>query len=151
MRNITFIILIAISISGCSHIGAGRLGGFGPIKFRTDKKILRTGIDSLYKLHPEYNIPEKWEDFDSWSERGYDFLEGHILYFSSSPEEMYYVTILEGDETRIAIRAVNTGSPRWLLEEDFSSTEKERIEKRFDFEIISKLEKLTKSKSVRED
>jgi hypothetical protein len=148
MRNIVFIILTAISISGC---GAGTLGGFDPIEFETDKKTLRVGIDSLYKLHPEYAIPHKWKDFDNWTERGYDFLEGRILYFASSPEEMYYITILAGDETRVAVRAVHTGTGRWLLEEDFSVTERARIEKRFDFEIISKLEKLTKSKSVRKD
>lgn len=150
MRNIVIIILTTISISGCD-IGAGTLGGFDPIKFETDKKTLRMGIDSLYQLHPEYVIPDKWKDFDSWSEGGFDFLEGHILYFSSSPEEMYYVTILAGEETRIAVRAVNTGNNYWPKEEDFSLAEKARIEKRFDFEIISKLEKLTKSKSVRED
>ena len=150
MRNIVIILLTSFSISGCNS-GVGTLGGFDSIKFETDKKTLLTGIDSLYKQYPEYVIPDKWKDFDSWSERGYDFLEGQVLYFSSSPEEMYYITILAGDETRIAIRAVNTGSHRWLLEEDFSLTEKGRIERRFDLEIISKLEKLTKSKSVRED
>jgi hypothetical protein len=132
-------------------MSAGTLGGFDPIKFGTNKKTLRIAIDSLYKLHPEYSIPDKWKDFDNWSERGYDFLDGHILYFSTSPEEMYYVTILGGDETRIAIRAVHSGSYHWFLEEDFSMTEKARIAKRFDFEIISKLEKLTRSKTVRED
>jgi hypothetical protein len=150
MRSKAIIILTAFLTSAC-NIGAGTLGGFDSRKFETDKKTLQVGIDSLYKLHPEYVIPDEWKDFDSWSERGYDFLEGHILYFSSSPEEMYYVTILAGDEARIAIRAVNTGSRRWLLETDFLPKEKERIMKRFDFEIISKLEELTKSKTVRED
>jgi hypothetical protein len=150
MRNIAIIILTAISISAC-NIGAGTLGGFDSRKFETDKKTLVIGIDSLYKLHPEYSTPDKWKDFDNWTERGYDFLEGRILYFASSPEEMYYITILAGDETRVAVRAVHTGTGGWLLEEDFSLTEKERIETRFDFEIISKLEKLTKSKSVRVD
>ena len=141
-------ILTTISILGC---GAGTLGGFDPIKFETDKNTLGSALDSLYKLHPEYAIPDKWKDFDSWSERGFDFLNGRILYFSSPPEEMIYVTILAGDETRIAIRSVNNGQQRWLKEEDFSTADKERIERRFDSEIISKLEKLTKSKSVRED
>lgn len=150
MRTIAIIIITTIFISAC-NIGAGTLGGFDSRKFETDKKTLAIGIDSLYKQHPEYVIPDKWKDFDNWSERGYDFLDGRILYFTSSPEEMYYLTILAGNDTRIAIRAVHTGSGRWLLEDDFSLTEKERIEKRFDFEIISQLEKLTKSKSVRED
>jgi hypothetical protein len=150
MRHIAIIILTASSISAC-NIGAGTLGRFDSRKFETGKKSLVIGIDSLYKLHPEYTIPDKWKDFDNWSERGYDFLEGRILYFAASPEEMYYITVLAGDETRAAVRAVHTGTGRWLLEEDFSSTEKERIETRFDFEIISKLETLTKSKSVRED
>jgi hypothetical protein len=150
MRNIIFIILTMIAISGC-NIGAGTLGGFDSVKFETDKKTLGNSLDTLYKLHPPYTIPDKWKDFDNWSERGYDFLDGRILYFASSPEEMFYVTILAGDETRIAIRAVHNGQGRWLKEEDFSTTDKERIERRFDSEIISKLEKLTKSKSVRED
>ena len=150
MRSIAILIFTTIAISSC-NLGAGTLGGFDARKFETDKKTLAAGIDSLYKRHREYVIPDKWKDFDNWSERGYDFLDGRILYFPSAPEEMYYFTILAGDQTRIAIRAVHGGSGRWLLEEDFSLTEKERIEKRFDVEIISKLEKFTKSKSVRED
>jgi hypothetical protein len=146
MRNFLIIILITITISGC-NIGAGTLGGFDSIKFDTDKKTLLNALDTLYKLYPKYAIPNKWKDFDNWSERGYDFLNGRILYFESSPEEMFYVTILVGNETRIAIRAIHRGSGRWLLEKDFSLDEKERILKRFDFEIISKLKELTKSKS----
>ena len=70
---------------------------------------------------------------------------------------MYYVTFI-GDSTALAsttkigigIRALNKGSYKWLLNDDLDSKEKERIEKRFDDEIISKLEEYTKTKALKE-
>ena len=137
-------------------VGCGTLGdGFGEWNFPIPKKKLEIAIDSLYKIYPEYSIPEKWEKQNDWSERGYDFLESDIFYFKSSPEEMYYVTFI-GDSATLAnpsnvsigIRSVfKENTPKqWLLSDDVDSKEKIRIENRFASEIISKLEEYTKTK-----
>jgi hypothetical protein len=138
---------------GCGT-GAGTLGGFEPVTFSRPKEKIRKAIDSLFVVYPEYRIPEKWGYWDNWKERGYGFLQSYIFYFEGRPEEMYYVTILgdgktqaDSAHTEIAIRAINRGKNRWLLHEDLSEGEKDRIMRRFDSEIISKLKFLSKGKS----
>jgi len=143
-----------------SFLGCGTLGGIGNvIYFSTSKKKLEVAIDSLYSKHPEYRIPEKWKVFNSWSENGYGFLESRIFYFNSSPEEMYYVTFIgdsamlaDATKTGIGVRAVFNGDAngKWFLDQDLDSREKQRMEKRFDGEIISKLEEYTKTKISKE-
>jgi len=125
--------------------GCGTLGSFKVINFSVNKQPLSLAIDSIYKNYPYYKIPEKWKKFDTWAERGYDFLDSRIFYFKDSPEEMYYVTF-RGDKTTsangpisIAIRAVSKGKGKWLMQDDFSEKEIERIESRFEAEILSKI------------
>jgi isocitrate dehydrogenase len=74
---------------------------------------------------------------------------------------MYYVSFIGiGNDSihthnnfiRLAIRAVYTKRFRkWYYEKDFDEKEKERIENRFDKEIISKLEKYTGVKTRTEN
>ena len=104
-----------------------------------------SALDSFYNSYPEYKLPEKWKEYDNWDARGYNFMDSRIFYFRGSPEEMYYVT-LRGNKSAaseepaaIAIRAVSKGTGKWLLQEDFKRIEIERIESRFEAEILSKL------------
>ncbi len=146
-----YITILLISLS----CGAGTLGGFEPVTFPTSKTKLEEAVDSLFINYPQYHIPEKWQHLDNWNDRGYGFLQSNIFYFQNTPEEMYYVTYIGdqkmlADSTRIqiGIRAINNGANRWLLEEDLSPNEKHRIIKRFDSEIISKLEYYSKVKVI---
>ena len=158
---ITFAILsIGISRFSLESIGAGTLGGFDIRLFSTSKKNIEKAIDSIYINYPEYKIPEKWKARDNWSQQGCDFLDSRIFYFQNEPEEMYYVTFIgdsndviqhDTNHTRIAIRAVDNGVSGWVLEKDFSSGEKERIEERFDLEIISRLKNYAKTQAIKED
>ncbi len=50
----------------------------------------------------------------------------------------------------MAICAVNNGKIGWRKEKETGWLEKRRIEARFNEEIISKLEKYTKTKAIRE-
>jgi len=153
------LVLIVLTFSGC-FISAGTLGGFKAIDFPVSKRKLVSAIDSLYKSYPEYKIPDKWKSFDDWHARGYDFLDSRIFYFKLAPEEMYYISFI-GDANNatqtdttlssLSIRAVFNDAPKWLLEQDFNSVDKERIQKRFYNEIITKLEYYTKSKSIQEN
>lgn len=148
MKRLLLVALVAVIFSGC-NIGAGTLGSFNSRKFHFGKDDIISALDSL----EEYKIPDKWIEKDNWSKRGYDFLESRIFYLQNEPEEMYYVTYRGNSKVMVmSIRAVfDKNHVRWLLEEDFFNAEKERIESRFDKEIIAKLEKITNSKAERED
>ncbi|MCD0464980.1 hypothetical protein [Flavobacterium sp. ENC] len=144
-------LLVTACIISCD----GTLGGFNTISFPKSKKNIENAIDTLYSNYPDYRIPDKYKDFDNWSKSGYDFLDTRIFYFSQAPEEMYYVSFV-GDEEAfkdsthidIAIRAVFVGNKKkWFKQEDFSKEEESRIQARFNSEIISKLERYTKSKA----
>ncbi|WP_295671699.1 hypothetical protein [uncultured Mucilaginibacter sp.] len=113
-------------------------------------------MDSIFSKNPQYKIPEKWRDLDNWSQRGFGFLKGKIFYFKTSPEEMYYVTML-GDsidddiklKTTIAIRAINTGY-RWFKYNELSDEERKRINERFNEEIVPRLEVYTGNHASKE-
>jgi len=123
--------------------GCGTLGSFSIMHFSVNKKVLSLSIDSLYLNYPSYKIPEKWKKFDDWKDRGYGFLDSRIFYFRNNPEEMFYVTIT-GDtsaqsHSQMSIRAVCRGNAKWLLQENFSKSEIEKIELKFESEILSKI------------
>ncbi|MFL9832216.1 hypothetical protein ABS764_15295 [Flavobacterium sp. ST-87] len=150
--------LTSCFLTSC-FMGAGTLGGFDTRMFPTSKRKLVQGIDTLFSKYPNYKIPDKWKSRDDWKERGYDFLDSRIFYFPSDPEEMYYVTFygdandsiqLDTTKTGISIRAVENATSGWTLEDNTSSSDKKRIEARFDKEIISKLEQYTGTKATRE-
>ncbi|MDR7211676.1 hypothetical protein J2W48_003633 [Flavobacterium piscis] len=149
-----FILLFSCLLISCD----GTLGGFDNRNFETPKQNIEKAIETLLVKNPELEIPEKWNDNDNWKKRGFGFLDTRIFYFQSEPEEMYYVSFVEdGNEkqnkngpTILAIRSVFTKRHnQWLKEEDFDYNTKERIENRFDTEIISKLEKYSGLKATR--
>ncbi len=160
MTPIRFILTtFTFLLAGCGF-GAGTLGGFEIINFPTSKRTLVASIDSLYAQYAEYKIPDKWKKRDDWKERGYDFLDSRIFYFKSEPEEMYYVSfygdankLIQADTTRtgISIRAVdNDANYIWTKESDISFSEERRINKRFQNEIVSKIEEYTNTTAKRE-
>src|SRR4051812_13486729 len=126
---------IALLFLTCILAGCGTLGGFDIRSFPTSKQNVVAAIDTLYARHPEYRVPNKWKRFDDWQERGYGFLDTRIFYFKADPEEMYYVSFY-GDAndavqanktyTALSIRAVHDGTTTWKLEEDVSSSSKNR-------------------------
>jgi hypothetical protein len=94
-------------------------------------------------------VPGKWMEEDSAEIKSYFFMPSMTFYFKENPEEMYFVTFIGDDtmladtsKTIIAIRSVNYGV-EWFRYDDESPAEQVRIEKRFDKEIISKLELFT--------
>jgi len=152
MKRLIF--LIFVLLLSCD----GTLGGFDNRIFPTSKKNIENAITSLFIKNPELKIPDKWKIYDDWEKRGYNFLDSRIFYFDTKPEEMYYVTFVgNGDDkqnekgpTILAIRAVSVGDNRWILYDEFSPEQKEKIEQRFDEKIISEIEKITGVKAIRE-
>ena len=154
MKIKSLFILVLFSVISCD----GTLGGFKDRNFAIPKKNIEKAVDTLFAENPQLNIPKKWEEYDTWKKRGYDFLDSRIFYFQTEPEEMYYVSFVsDGNEnqdkdgpTIIAIRSVFTKRhKKWKEEAEFDDIEKVRIENRFDSEIVSKLERYSGVKSNR--
>jgi len=130
----------------CNYPGSGALGGWDIIVFKTPEAKLKQAIDSLYRLEPSYKAKGNWEyETNKWLKDHY-YLNTVVFYFNSQPEEMYYVTYIDkgnGDHpnySRLAIRGVQTSSNSWKHYDEFSESEKLRIETRFHEEIVKKIE-----------
>ncbi|WP_375448650.1 hypothetical protein [uncultured Fibrella sp.] len=148
------LIIILICFSACDTFDAGTLGAFQQWCFPVSQSKMAQGLTNLLVKNPSYKIPEKWKYLDNWSERGYESLEGQIIYFKKQPEEMYYISYFsmypqsigndtDSNITKLAIRSVNNGGIKWYGIDDLvkDSSEVNRINKRFYVEIILKLEK----------
>jgi hypothetical protein len=139
---------------GCNV--SGQIGS--TFNFHKDKQQLEAAIDTLYAQHPEYKVPPEWAKYNNPPLSTAPYIENKLFYFKDSTREMYCVTLIDDsamsrDSARsgLAIRAINKGSDKWLRDEDAGYKEQKRIEKRFDKEIIAKLEVITGSKVRREE
>jgi hypothetical protein len=156
-KNASLFICFLFLCSCGGSIGAGTLGGWDTISFAVKERKLDSAINNIYEAYPEFQVPSKWlyaKEF--WKNSGYDFLQAHFFYFRESPEEMYYVSYIGAGSdnptpARIAIRSVYTEAMGWRTNDKFSKEENTRITKRFNDEIISKLEKYTNTQSKVEE
>ncbi|WP_183575460.1 hypothetical protein HDF18_16185 [Mucilaginibacter sp. X5P1] len=158
-KQAKFLIIIIIGCI-CSMLAAcGTMGQIGDsVRFSTSTAKLESALDSLYKNYPEYKMPATWAKYKSSIVRESPFTEDKFFYFKSNPEELYYVVLIndsvmtdDSARTRLAIRAVNRGSDKWILESGLDNDEEEAVIKRFDDEIVSKLRVYTKSKVLKEE
>lgn len=147
-------LVLTLSLTGCDIFSAGTLGSFQIWSFPVPMRDIDIKLLLLYRSGLIENVPDKWVDKDSWKERGYGSLNGKIIYFKDSPEEMYYFTYHEleaesfGNEnefplTKISVRAVINDIGTWKTVEKFEKNKSEeiRINRRFYKEVIYKLEK----------
>ncbi len=139
---------------GCQGFGgAGTLGGGYLYKYDCTRGELQNCLENIKIKNSAYNVPKNWEDFNDWSAGGFDFLNG-ITYFLNESQyqkkEMYYVTLVQNDyydtvytkPSLVALRSVFNvvdGKPRWLHLHDLNKTNKDRVELRFQQEILSKI------------
>jgi len=145
IKRITCLILTAIFLCSCDF-EENALGEWPERTFPISRKKLTAAINHLNDQNVEYKVPGKWIEEDSSEIKSYFFLISTTFYLSDNPEEMYFVTLIgdstmlaDSSKTIIAIRSVyNDGA--WLRYSDERPAEQVRIEKRFDKEIISKLE-----------
>ncbi len=89
--------------------------------------------------------------------KNHSFLRTVIFYFDDLPNEMYYVSFVDagtGDNpnySRLSIRGVENGNGLWKEFEEFNIDEQKRIAKRFDVEIVKRLEHILGTISLRND
>ena len=157
----TRILLLFIVLAYSCNYSNDTLGGWPERTFPVSKENLTIAINKLYQDNPNYKVPDKWKYADSSEIKSYFFLPSVTFYFKNNPEEMYYVTFI-GDDAMLAdkskisidIRSVSSdgnydGENNWVRYDNQTLLEKQRIEKRFDEEIISKLEQYTHSHVIK--
>jgi hypothetical protein len=131
------------------NIGAGTLGSFDDRRLAINKSDFLTAFDSL----TEKQIPDKWKETAASIEHTYEFLADDVtcLYLNDNPEEMYFVSYQGNSKfTVISVRSVFRHG-RWSVKGDLDNEEIDRIETRFDNEIIKKIEYRTRTKAERID
>lgn len=145
------IILSVILLSGsCNNKIAGTLGSGSIYEFKCSEEKLNKCLDHFQESSKQLAVPEKWKKYDNWEQIGYGFLKGKIFYFegnSTSPEEMYYVTVLGSDPKLKHIASTSIRSvfrmvgetPRWLYFDDLSKSDVNKIENRFQKIILNKM------------
>lgn len=144
----------------CCFIAACNVSGQvgDTFQFRKDKQDLEAAIDTLLAKNPEYKTPANWAAGSHLPLSTSPYLENKTFYFQAGPQEVYCVTLIDDsamsrDSARagLAIRAINNGGDKWLLEGDMDFKEQKRVQKRFEKEIISRLEDYTNTKASKED
>lgn len=157
MIKFKVLIISILVLSSCEYIGAGSLGAYKIKGFPFTNKALHLSTKTFYIEYPEYQMPEKWKyELEYWKKDGIDKKKILMFYFKTGPEEMYFVHILEPgmvkdpEYARIAVVSVYSQKSGWQEIKKFKKEEMERIEQRFESEIISKLEKLTNTETFDE-
>lgn len=148
MKNLTILFAVMITLTQC-NIGAGTLGSFDDRRFAVTKSDFLTAFDSL----TEKQIPDKWRETAVSIEQTYAFLADDVtcLYLNDTPEEMYFVSYKGNSKfTIISVRSVFRHG-RWSVQGNLDDEEIDRIETRFDNEIIKKIENKTRTKAERID
>ena len=152
-------ILIILFCAGVLLYGCDTMGQIGStFNFHTSADTVQRALDTLFAKYPEYKVPKDWEKYETVKTRPTNYTENKYFYFKSDTPEIYCVVFIDnlkmmGDSSRtgLAIRAVNRGGDKWTLEQDLSYKEERRIAKRFDKEIIEKLQQYTGAKVRREE
>lgn len=124
----------------------GTLGSFDTRRFKLKKSDFVSVFDSI----PERQIPDKWIENAMSIRHTYEFMrENTCVYLKGYPEEMYFVSYNGNSKfSVISIRSVYMQN-RWFTQKDLDDSERERIENRFDAEIINKIENATGTKAER--
>jgi hypothetical protein len=139
-----FILIISV-ISSCNWYGApgsglGSLADISDFKFKTP--FYRKHTDSLLYYYPQFEMPDSIRNLQNY----HSHLNVSCFYFDNPPKEVYFVQ-WEGTGF-ISIRAgYNVTKQMHIIENErinllVSDQEKNRIKKRFQNEILNKLDSL---------
>jgi len=107
---------------------------FDKPKYEVEKEILR-----VIKEDSSHKIPAKWKNCNQG-----DYFERIYIYFKDGPEELYQIGFT-GDSTdwnhssgsRLSL--IGQFSGKWKFERDLDQKEIDRITKRVESEILSKI------------
>ena len=118
-------------------------GTLGHIQFyRFDKPKAEVELDLLSVINKDsvYSPPLKWNDYELGSDSIYDI----FILFKTAPKELYQVRFANKSSwnssniCKLGLVGVFDGK-LWHFEKDLDSKEEERLKKRFESEILSKM------------
>jgi len=132
------IFLLAVSI--LFFTSCGTTGHIIFYDFDANKYDVHNEIVKVLNQNPQYKVPSKWGNVDKG-----DYFERMYIYFKSQPEEIYRIGFT-GDSSlwkststsRLGIVSQFDGEV-WRNERDLSDKTKQRIQQRFESEILSKV------------
>jgi hypothetical protein len=127
--------LFTLFFTSCGTTGHIVFYNFDASKYEVEKEI-----DNVLKTDSTYLVPSKWKEHTKG-----DYFERMYLYFKNNPEELYQIgftydsTVWKHSPTsRLGLIAIYQGN-KFQYESDLSIKEIERITKRFETEILSKI------------
>ena len=110
--------------------------------FNDGRDSVKKDLLSVINYNSLYTAPVNWNNY----EQGIDTIRDIYVYFQSNPKEIYQLGF-KGDTTEwrinkkgctLALVGVFNGK-LWRFERDMKSKEIERVEKRLEMEILSKM------------
>lgn len=132
--------IFLFSISILFFTSCGTTGHIVFYDFSASKYDVQNAIVKVLSQYPQYEVPSKWSNVDKG-----DYFERMYIYFKNPPEELYRIGFTGDSSTwksestsRLGIVSHFDGEV-WRNERDLSNKEKERIQNRFESEILSKL------------
>ena len=131
--------LLSFSLVSCGGSGHIMLYNFNAPKYDVHKEIL-----DVINKDSTYTVPKKWIEVAKEAKEAGDGLEYFFLYFKHKPEEMYEMQFADSASWNNSLKSSLGLNSRfdghfWKYGKDLSSKENERITKRFEDEILSKL------------
>jgi hypothetical protein len=141
-----FSILIMVAVFISSLYSCGTTGHIKFYYFDASKKEVEKRLKEIINQDSLHIVPSKWKEHTMG-----DYFERYYVYFSNSPEEMYQIGFT-GDSSdwknanysKLGLICVYAGE-QFEYENDLSYREIKRIEKRFEEEILSRLDLIYKS------
>ena len=130
-----YCIVFLLFLSSCGTTGHIVFYHFNANKYDVEKEIL-----NVINKNSAYTVPNKWHEHTEG-----DYFERIYIYFKNNPEELYQIGFT-GDSTnwnqtsscKLGLISVYQGK-QFQYENELSNKEIERIEKRFETEILSKI------------
>lgn len=127
-------VIVLLFLSSCGTTGHIKFYNFSGSKYEVEKDLIKIiNKDSVYV------VPEKWIEGTK-----VDYLERFYVYFKSKPEEIYQIGFTDSASwkyspvCRLGIVSQFNGDS-WKYESELNNKEIERITKRFEEAILSKI------------
>ena len=127
-------------IFASSMISCGTLGHIQFYNFNASKDAVEENLLAVINKDARYTPPSKWNGYES----GADSTRDIFIMFQSIPMEVYQVDFAfkeswsNSASCKLALVCVFDGN-LWHFEDDLSSKEENRVMKRFESEILSKM------------
>ena len=129
------ILLMMLILSSCG--GAGHIQFYD---FIAPKSEVKKELTHIINFEGKYSAPAHWNDYEIGKDS-----EDIFVYFGNSPRELYCVGFRNYDDqpkykdkTVLALVAVFDGH-LWHSSSDLSRSEENRVKKRFQTEVLSKM------------